>query len=71
MRPLLVWRREAAGYVKGYGARELAIAAGSRPVWSSFERAWVVAPHCLADIMALAEHQGRRVEWRGVRDAAS
>ncbi|MGI8702381.1 MAG: hypothetical protein ACR2JU_14490 [Nocardioidaceae bacterium] len=66
-----VWQIDAGGYVAGYGSREIVVDTGcTKPVWSSRHRAWCVAPHRLADVLALAEHRGRRVAWLGVRDAA-
>lgn len=63
-----VWQIDVGGFVAGYGSRELVVAAGCpHPVWSNVERAWVILPKRLADVMALAEHEGRRVEWLGVR----
>lgn len=61
------WQIDAGGYVAGYGSREIVVAAGGSPIWSPRQRAWSCAAHRLSDVLALAEHQGRRVEWLGER----
>lgn len=64
-----VWQVDAGGFVSGYGSRQLVVDAGcAKPVWSPRQRAWCCAPQRLSEVLALAEHQGRRVEWLGVRD---
>lgn len=67
---ITAWESGASGYVRGYKARELAIQGGSRPIWSRSAKAWVVGPQHMGAILALAEHEGRRVTWLGRRDVA-
>lgn len=49
-------------YVRGRGARAIVeTAIGAAPVWGSRARAWIAAPHRMADIAAAAESRGMEV----------
>lgn len=49
-------------YVRGYGSRDLVVeVTGRQPVWARTDRAWVVQPHRVPDLIAMAEHRGYQV----------
>lgn len=52
----------SSAVVSGFGSRDVVMKVTTRsPVWSNAERGWVVQPHRLPDIIAVAESRGYTV----------
>lgn len=52
-----------SGFVGGYGARELIVSAGGRPLWSRSRRAWARSEATAVDVLAMAERDGYAVHY--------
>lgn len=51
------------GRVAGWRAREYVVAAGGRPRWSHISRVWMTSEKIAADVVAMAEFDGRAVTF--------
>ena len=61
-----------SGWVKGWGARELIIQHGGKPIWSRRRRAWSTSEGTALDVLAAAEHEGYAIQYEQIkREAAS
>lgn len=52
--------------VRGYRGGDISRDAGARPLWSTTQRGWVCLAEHAADIVAVAEHQRRRIVYREI-----
>ena len=67
---LAVDNRRRLALVRGWGARELVLASGHKPLWSASGRGWVIDARHAPDVEALAQHERRLVSVREVGGGA-
>lgn len=60
-----------SGFVKGWGARELIIELGGKPIWSRRRKSWSTSEGTALDVLAAAEHKGYAVQYEQLRRDAS
>ena len=55
-----------AGFVSGWGSRDMIVACGGRPMWARHRKAWATSESIALDVLAMAEHEGYSVEFATV-----